>query len=59
MATWVIDQATLRNRAETERFFAGLDLVEPGVVASSKWRPDDPAAAAAPSGAWCGVARKP
>jgi hypothetical protein len=29
----VADQATLRDQAGTTRFFAGLDLVEPGVVA--------------------------
>src|SRR5712691_7992560 len=36
----VADAATLRDEAETTRFFAGLDLVEPGVVAVAKWRPD-------------------
>ena len=28
-----------RTRAEFEEFFAGLELVEPGVVAVSEWRP--------------------
>jgi O-methyltransferase involved in polyketide biosynthesis len=28
-----------RTRAELERFFAGLDLLEPGVVTCSRWRP--------------------
>ena len=38
--------------------FAGLDLVEPGVVEISRWRPEsDPGTAAAPL--WGGVARKP
>jgi hypothetical protein len=34
----------LRTRAEVERFFTGLDLVEPGVVWLPEWRPapDDP-----------------
>src|SRR5438552_6295741 len=31
-----------RSRAETARFFAGLDLVEPGIVYSSQWRPEHP-----------------
>src|SRR5690349_4105398 len=55
----VADQATLRGHDETARFFDGLDLVEPGVVAVAKWRPDSDLAAARPSSMWCGVARKP
>jgi hypothetical protein len=55
----VADQATLRGQAATERFFDGLDLIEPGVVAVSKWRPDSDLLATAPSSMWCGVARKP
>jgi SAM-dependent methyltransferase len=30
----------LRTRAEVERFFDGLDLVEPGVQLIHRWRPD-------------------
>ncbi|HUA27303.1 MAG TPA: SAM-dependent methyltransferase [Streptosporangiaceae bacterium] len=47
-----------RTREEVERFFAGLELVEPGIVSTPRWRPgpgveptDDPAYAV--------VARKP
>ncbi|WP_433365290.1 SAM-dependent methyltransferase [Actinoplanes sp. CA-142083] len=29
-----------RTRAEFDEFFAGLEVVEPGVVAVSEWRPD-------------------
>jgi hypothetical protein len=29
-----------RDRAQVTEFFAGLDLVEPGAVAVSEWRPD-------------------
>ena len=54
----VADQATLRGQAATERFFDGLDLIGPGVVAVSKWRPDSDLLATAPSSMWCGVARK-
>jgi hypothetical protein len=54
----VADTATLRGKEETTRFFAGLDLVEPGVVAVSAWRPDSDLDAARPSSMWCGVARK-
>jgi hypothetical protein len=32
-----------RSRAEITGFFAGWDLVEPGVVFTSEWRPDYPA----------------
>jgi S-adenosyl methyltransferase len=31
----------VRSRPEVERFFAGLDLVDPGVVPITHWRPDD------------------
>ena len=51
---------TRRSRAEVTRFFAGLELLEPGVVQPHRWRPDP--AAPAPTGeaaAWAGVARKP
>jgi trans-aconitate methyltransferase len=53
------DQATLRGEAETARFFAGLELVEPGLVPVARWRPDSDLTASRPSSMWCGVARKP
>ncbi len=47
-----------RSRAETERFFAGLELVEPGVVPILGWRPEqEPADLNAVHG-WVGLARK-
>src|SRR5207247_10367915 len=54
----VTDPATLRDEAGTTQFFAGLDLVEPGVVPVAKWRPDSDYLAAMPSSMRCGVARK-
>ncbi|WP_300609952.1 SAM-dependent methyltransferase [Trebonia sp.] len=30
---------TFRSRPEVERFFAGLELVEPGVTTANRWRP--------------------
>ncbi|MBO0840958.1 MAG: SAM-dependent methyltransferase [Sciscionella sp.] len=33
----------VRTRAEIESWFAGTELVEPGLVRLSDWRPDDPA----------------
>jgi SAM-dependent methyltransferase len=49
-----------RSLADTEPFFAGLELVEPGLVPMATWRPD-PGAAQDPRGvyAYGGVARKP
>jgi hypothetical protein len=34
---------TPRSRAQTEALFAGLDLVDPGVVLAHRWHPDDDA----------------
>jgi hypothetical protein len=50
-----------RHPDEIAGFFHGLELVEPGVVSSSRWRPDAPADAPAPAevDVFCGVARKP
>jgi hypothetical protein len=53
-----------RTREEFARFFAGWDLVEPGLVWLPQWRPDDqvPAELVADptiSGVWAGVATKP
>jgi hypothetical protein len=48
-----------RSHAEVSRFFDGLDLVEPGVVALPKWRPDSADVPAEYTTGWCGVARKP
>lgn len=39
--------------------FDGLELVEPGVVQLSKWRPDTELEAAAAAALWGGLARKP
>jgi S-adenosyl methyltransferase len=38
-----------RNRAEIARFFDGMQLLEPGVVSCSRWRPDDLEAAGSPA----------
>ena len=49
-----------RSLADTEPFFAGLELVEPGLVPMADWRPD-PGADQEPRTvhAYGGVARKP
>ena len=51
------ESVTLRSHDEVAALLAGLDLVEPGVVQTSQWRPD-PGAAAIPSQVWLGVGRK-
>jgi hypothetical protein len=33
-------QMTLRTRAELARFFDGMQLLEPGIVTCSRWRPE-------------------
>jgi hypothetical protein len=52
-------KVTLRDRAEVSGFFAGLELVEPGVVQVSRWRPRSELEASAPAALWGGVGRKP
>ncbi|WP_285578043.1 SAM-dependent methyltransferase [Actinoallomurus iriomotensis] len=53
---------TARSRERIEEFFSGWDLVEPGIVPVSEWRPDgdlnDAALAPAQAGAFAGVAVK-
>jgi len=52
---------TLRTPAQITRFFDGLDLLPPGVVSCSRWRPDLTLAGSQPAEVdeFCGVARKP
>jgi len=52
---------TLRSPEQITRFFDGLDLLEPGVVSCSRWRPDiSPLGGQPPQvDEFCGVARKP
>jgi hypothetical protein len=48
-----------RPRDVVTGFFDGVELVEPGLVRVSEWRPDSPEEAATPTILWGGVARKP
>jgi hypothetical protein len=48
----------LRSPAQFERFFEGLEPVEPGVVPVPQWRPD-PGAGPVEIYSYCGVGRKP
>jgi hypothetical protein len=54
---------TVRTRAGIERFFTGLELLDPGVVWIRQWRPDDSAVPAQPdpskvNALWAGVGVK-
>lgn len=46
-----------RTGAEIDRFFAGLDLIEPGLVSCSRWRHDADDDVPVPQ--YCAVGRKP
>ncbi len=53
----------VRPKPDIERFFAGLDLIDPGVVSLPRWRPDPSHVGGPPTDAavsvYGGVARKP
>jgi hypothetical protein len=60
--------AQARSKEEVERFFTGLELVEPGIVVPHRWRPDSDEGTAHIASAelkdsdvpgWVGVALKP
>jgi hypothetical protein len=48
----------LREVADFQAFFTGLEVVEPGIVPLPRWRPD-PSTAIADVDGYCGVGRKP
>ena len=48
-----------RTRDVVAQFFAGLDLVEPGVVKVTRWRPRSEVEAEGPTSLWGGMGRKP
>jgi O-methyltransferase involved in polyketide biosynthesis len=48
-----------RTREVVTRFFDGLELLEPGVVKVTEWRPASESEASSPTSLWGGVARKP
>ncbi len=52
------EQQRHRTHAEVSRFFDGLELVDPGVVAVQHWRPGSEIEASAKSAMWGGVGRK-
>jgi hypothetical protein len=50
--------STYGSEAQVTGFFAGLELVDPGVVPIQRWRPDTDEEAAAVATMWGGVAVK-
>lgn len=52
----VVTGQTRRTRAQVTGFFAGLELLPPGVVQTPQWRPEEPVSGLVPM--WAGVARK-
>ncbi len=53
------EKVTFRDNSAVATFFDGLELVDPGMVQASKWRPTSESEAASPAALWAGVARKP
>ncbi|MYS46557.1 SAM-dependent methyltransferase [Streptomyces sp. SID5998] len=52
-------QLGFRTRTEVARFFAGLELVEPGLVTATEWVKETPAPQEEDSGIYAAVARVP
>jgi hypothetical protein len=53
------EKVTFRSQAEVAPFFAGLELIEPGMTNVPDWRPETEEEASSPAALWGGVARKP
>ncbi|RFU88136.1 SAM-dependent methyltransferase [Streptomyces triticagri] len=51
--------ATPRTRDEVERFLDGLEILDPGVVTLTRWRPEPADTPDDSLPMWCAVARKP
>jgi S-adenosyl methyltransferase len=47
-----------RSREQMARFFAGTDLIEPGLVRVEEWRPDPDPGETGRSTLWCALGRK-
>jgi hypothetical protein len=52
-------QVVARSHEQVSRFFAGLDLIDPGLVQLHHWRPGPGADTSPPLAAYGGLARKP
>ncbi|WP_250284428.1 MULTISPECIES: SAM-dependent methyltransferase [unclassified Frankia] len=58
MNTSMAEKVTFRAHEQVLRFFDGLELLAPGVVPTTRWRPE-PGADTTPMPVWAGLARKP
>jgi hypothetical protein len=58
MDQMIQQQYTPRPREQVERFFAGTDLVDPGLVPVEEWRPEPGPVAAGKSATWGAIGRK-
>jgi hypothetical protein len=56
-----LGRGQVRSRREIQRFFDGLDMVQPGLVYLNAWQPDTLPHESEPGSTLmlCGVARKP
>ena len=52
------DTMIRRDRAAVTHLFDGLELLDPGVTQTARWRPDSELEASSPAALWAGVARK-
>ncbi|HEY2077728.1 MAG TPA: SAM-dependent methyltransferase [Streptosporangiaceae bacterium] len=52
------EPVTFRRRDQVERFFDGLEMVEPGLVRAPEWRPDLLAGANPGAALWAGLGQK-
>jgi hypothetical protein len=58
MDQMIQQQYTPRPREQVELFFAGTDLVDPGLVPVEEWRPEPGPVAAGKSATWGAIGRK-
>ena len=59
VSQFIQQQQTYRTHEEVLRFFADLELAEPGLVRVPEWRPASELEARTPAVLWGGVGRKP
>jgi hypothetical protein len=59
VSQFIQQQQTYRTHEEVLRFFADLELAEPGLVRVPEWRPASELEAKTPAVLWGGVGRKP
>jgi hypothetical protein len=57
LSSRMAETVTLRDHDDVAGLFGGLELVDPGVVQATQWRPD-PDTPAVPSQTWVGAGRK-